>query len=445
MVDYLRSPDFDDKEDSDEDQREDSDVDLLNAYKELMVQGFRILQKLAANNDNCRIMLNTPRLLQKIMAPVTSDLLHQIDHDEWSSIVEGSLKVIIRLVAATGQTGTKLRSKISSSKEAISTMERILECDKCNEKLQKHAIQVLTFLYMDTSLILENANREKFIEMLLVDIMTDDNKDKKDRGLTTAPALMALCSKTETGARSIIMANDNVVNSLAIMILEKGSFQFTAAKILKSLCIHHANDDASHKRLKKVMRDVVPKVLEEIVCWASEETRAVIEPDKVRSMEPETDLENQSGVPQDNGQGNSTSSSNQQDHKMTEYGVTCMLSFCVTVCDTLISADQDLTPQFESTIPMDDGLSSFPMKLQQIVSKNMNHKPDCLTIVKLACKMVISMMKHKGSYVKEDLQSLMDTLSTASNDMFLLDGSMVLTLRKMTKRHRGLSGVSLPS
>ena len=225
------------------------------------------------------------------------------------------------------------------------------------------------------------------------------------------------------------MANDNVVNSLAIMILEKGSFQFTAAKILKSLCIHHANDDASHKRLKKVMRDVVPKVLEEIVCWASEETRAVIEAEKVRFTEPETDLENQSGVPQD-GQGNSTSSSNQQDHKMTEYGVTCMLSFCVTVCDTLISADQDLTPQFESTIPMDDGLSSFPMKLQQIVSKNMHHKPDCLTIVKLACKMVISMMKHKGRYAREDLESLMDTLSTASKDMFLPDGSMVFDIKE---------------
>lgn len=281
---------------------------------------------------------------------------------------------------------------------------------------------------MDTSLILENANREKFIEML-ADIMIDDNKDKKDRGLAAARALMALCSKTETGARSIIMANDNVINSLAIMILEKGSFQFTAAKILKSLCIHHANDDASHKRLKKVMRDVVPKVLEEIVFWASEETRAVIEAEKVRFTEPETDLENQSGVPQD-GQGNSTSSSNQQDHKMTEYGVTCMLSLCVTVCDTLISADQDLTPQFESTIPMDDGLSSFPMKLQQIVSKNMHHKPDCLTIVKLACKMVISMMKHKGRYAREDLESLMDTLSTASKDMFLPDGSMVFDIKE---------------
>ena len=133
MALHLRSPDLDNKEESDEDQRGDGDGDPLNAYKELMVQGFRILQKLATNDDNCRILLDTPRLLQKIMAPVTSDLLHQIDHDAWHSIVEGSLKVIIWLVAATGQTGTKVRSKISSSKEAISTMERILECEQCNK------------------------------------------------------------------------------------------------------------------------------------------------------------------------------------------------------------------------------------------------------------------------------------------------------------------------
>ncbi|KAM3405486.1 hypothetical protein ACQJBY_008149 [Aegilops geniculata] len=393
-----------------------------------MVQGFRILRKLASNNDNCRIMFDTPCLLQKIMAPVTSELVHQIDHDEWSSIAEGSLKVIICLVAATGQTGTKLRSKISSSKEAISTMERILDCEECDEKLQELVIRVLGDLYMDTSLILDNANRVKFIEMM-GDIMTDDNKGKEDRRAAAASALIALCSKTETGAKSIIMANDNVVNNLTIMIVEKGKFQLSAAGILEYLCIDFTNDEENVKGLKKVMTDAVPKVLGEIVCWASEETPAGIEAHQVWSMGPETDLENQSGVSQDNGWGNNTSSSNQKDLKLNKNAVICLLSLCVTVCDTLISADQDLTHLFESTTPV-DGVFSFPMKLQQIVRKNMYRTPDCLTILKLTCKMVISMMKHRGSYVKEDLQSLMGTLFTASNDMFLLDGSMVFDIKE---------------
>lgn len=230
--------------------------------------------------------------------------------------------------------------------------------------------------------------------------------------------------QNETGAKIIIMANDIAVNNITIMIVEKRKFRTEAAKILESLCIHYTSDDESIKKLNEVMTDTVPKVLGEIVCWASEETQTGTVVDQVRLPEPETDLENQSGVSQDNGRGNNTPSSNQQELKLNEYAVICLLSLCVTACDTLISADQDLTPQFESTTPI-DGVSSFPMKLQQIVRKNMHLKPDCLTIVKLTCKMVISMMKHRGSYVKEDLQSLMDTLSTASKDMFLLDGSMV--------------------
>jgi hypothetical protein len=43
-------------------EKEDSDTDLQNTYNELMVQGFRILQKLATNLDNCVVMLHTPYL-----------------------------------------------------------------------------------------------------------------------------------------------------------------------------------------------------------------------------------------------------------------------------------------------------------------------------------------------------------------------------------------------
>lgn len=39
--------------------------------------------------------------------------------------------------------------------------------------------------------------------------------------------------------------------------------------------------------------------------------------------------------------------------------------------------------------------------------------------------MVISMMKHRGTYVKEDMESLMVALSAASKRMFLLDASVV--------------------
>ena len=86
----------------------------------------------------------------KIMAPVTSDLLHNIDHGAWSDIVEKSLKVMRQLGSAPGETGRKLQREISSNKEAINTMERILKCDQCDAELQKQAMGILTQLSMDT-------------------------------------------------------------------------------------------------------------------------------------------------------------------------------------------------------------------------------------------------------------------------------------------------------
>uniref|UniRef100_A0ACD5WGH4 Uncharacterized protein n=1 Tax=Avena sativa TaxID=4498 RepID=A0ACD5WGH4_AVESA len=125
--------------------QEDSDADLLKDYADLVAEGFLILQKLATNHDNCKVMLGTPCLLPKIMAPVTADLLHplrgdknvHINHDAWYRILEGSLRVIVQLTAATGETGSTLRRKISSRKDAIITLDRILECGQCNENLKK--------------------------------------------------------------------------------------------------------------------------------------------------------------------------------------------------------------------------------------------------------------------------------------------------------------------
>ncbi|KAM0848501.1 hypothetical protein ACQ4PT_054339 [Festuca glaucescens] len=206
------------------DKKEDSDTDLQNTYNELMVQGFQILQKLAANLGNCRVMLHTPYLLQKIMAPVTSDLLHHIDHGAWSNIVEGALKVIAQLTAATGQTGHKLRTEISSNNEAINTMERILKCDKCDANLQKQVILILKHLYEDTALVMGIQRKENFIESL-VNIICDDKMDKEARRKEAAIALMDISSKTESCATIIMKANGGLkLRSGSAIILQAQQF-----------------------------------------------------------------------------------------------------------------------------------------------------------------------------------------------------------------------------
>ncbi|KAK1692562.1 hypothetical protein QYE76_009259 [Lolium multiflorum] len=98
------------------------------------------------------------------------------------------------------------------------------------------------------------------------------------------------------------------------------------------------------------------------------------------------------------------------------------------VCNTFISEDQDLARQFDAISPKDASFS-FPKKLKEIVDKNKKPSPDRLRLLKLTCKMVITMMKHRGTYVKEDLDTLMDALSSASKEMFILDGSMIFDFR----------------
>lgn len=242
----------------DRDKKEDSDSDILNAYKALVVQGFRILEKLATNNNNCIVMLDTPYLLSKILAPVTLDLLHHVDHDAWYSIVEGSLQVMTCLTRATGQTGTKLRSEISYSKETISTMERILKCDKCNVKMRKRVIWILAPLYRDTSTTLDTSSRENFIEML-VHIMTDDNNEDNIRA-EAASAMFLLSYKIERSAMIIMMANDNIVDNLTTMILGRRVYRIWAMKLLESLCFRYTDNDEILKKLQKAMINVVPKV-----------------------------------------------------------------------------------------------------------------------------------------------------------------------------------------
>ncbi|KAL6623627.1 hypothetical protein ACP70R_033506 [Stipagrostis hirtigluma subsp. patula] len=75
---------------------------LLNMrdQEELVLQGLRILQALAADEDNCRVMSNVRGLLSSIKAPIGSELLH-CNHD----IAHSLLKLVMQLTNAPGENG----------------------------------------------------------------------------------------------------------------------------------------------------------------------------------------------------------------------------------------------------------------------------------------------------------------------------------------------------
>jgi hypothetical protein len=233
---------------------------LREAYEKLVLTGLCIIRKLATHEDNCRIMSHTQCLLPRIMAPLTSDIIHQFNGGAWSiSMVERSLKVMRLLVASTGETGAKLRREIWSNKEAIGTMERILSCDTCcSAKLQKLAMGILMQLYMDN-----HENRAAFIKML-VDIFVGNSKNRSIRKLA-GEALAKLCIQDGSNTSIILQVNGDVLGSLTKILLqddaENKTCRIRAAAVLEQMCVHHTQDRPCLSKLKEAMTDTMPKVI----------------------------------------------------------------------------------------------------------------------------------------------------------------------------------------
>jgi predicted metal-binding protein len=174
------------------------------------------------------------------------------------------------------------------------------------------------------------------------------------------------------------------------------------------------------------------QVLEQILCCGltKDETHGLAEADQSELPEKEIDIENQCDKPQDNAGNKSEVMAevavemdmevDELDNDEDEEFHAPLLSLFVTVCDTFISDDQDLSSVFGTVDAM-----SLPKKLKKMVEDNSILTVHCMWLVKLTCKMVISMMKHRGSYLKEDMESLTEALSSASESMSLLDVSMV--------------------
>ncbi|KAL6598724.1 hypothetical protein ACP70R_005047 [Stipagrostis hirtigluma subsp. patula] len=465
---------------------EDDNTKPENDYGNLVLQGLRILARLATNEDNCVIISNTRGLLSKIMVPVTNDLVRSYVPYVWCRrLSKESLRVMCQLVIAPGEIGRKLRCEISSNKIAIAAMESILESQTCSVRQREKAIQTLTELYIDTSLSMDTASRKKFIKTLL-DIFLEETtcpvepdgfwektiEDVHEEGLdrlskkieegpeviyllyifkaenekldireTAAQALMRLSFQVENSATIILEDKDNIVSDLTALLLsaeEKTYRRVAAAVLLERLYVHYTEHDGEYlNNLKEALIVAMPKMLPEILSYVP---AAKIQKGTDTNQVTPTDIEN-------------PSKSNKLEEKKKIFLLVCKhldttkfmerfipasLSLCVTVWETFISAGKGSDGLF-SAITNACAVTSVPRLLKDMVKRNMDmvkwdndmigvnslNKAYCLKIVKLISRMVISMMKHGGSYNEEDLDSLMESLSDASDKMSFLDASMV--------------------
>ncbi|KAL6623641.1 hypothetical protein ACP70R_033520 [Stipagrostis hirtigluma subsp. patula] len=289
----------------------ESDTDLLLGHTRLVVQGLRILQNLAADEDNCRVISNTEGLLGKIMAPLISDLLHRDHHYKWCCMAEESMELMSRLMATPGETGTKMLNEISSNIEAIiSTLQSILECHRCEVTLKRQTVEILLDLSVDTSSIMASESSKKTFMCMLIRILLfkDDYSGRMCRCIRwvkkrsyirrlAAEKLQAMqLLRIERSATSMLPSVGAVLGDLTATLVhaENNAIRVHAAQILEHLCRHYTKDDGYLKELKKAMVNVMPKVLKEMLGYGStrEEIQIVIEGNNVEPSEPGTNLTN---------------------------------------------------------------------------------------------------------------------------------------------------------
>uniref|UniRef100_A0A0E0EKF9 Uncharacterized protein n=1 Tax=Oryza meridionalis TaxID=40149 RepID=A0A0E0EKF9_9ORYZ len=361
----------------------------LERYKNLVVQGQRILGKLAADEDNCRVMSDTRGLVSSIMAPISSGSdhggrrrrrLHDDHRYELSVMAKGSIKLIGQLVSVLFQESrVKLRRQISSCKPAISTIESILKCDGCDAELRRLAAHLLTVLSLDKSSGGMSSENIQGLIKILIDIFVHDSKRSSVRKCA-GEELVKLSLESESNASVILklkLNDSSVVDHLSEMVIdvEDNTFRTSAADILKHLCINHTTDDEHWDKLKNSMPIAIPKVLRELLgCdWRRPERQTVAtQPNNAGNFSPpDADIEAlPDGEPTrvNNGVNNASSCSNQQNGKQytpEEIKVQeALASLCVTVCEKLIATDSVLAARFDEIaagICLDTGMMTANM------------------------------------------------------------------------------------
>ncbi|XBI77596.1 hypothetical protein VPH35_070664 [Triticum aestivum] len=343
--------------------------------KELMLQGLLIIEKLATDEDNCRVMSDTSGLVSMIMRPLSCDLLHRFKyHDVWHSIIDASLKVIcIWLNTSTGKSSEKLWSQITLNKEAVSTMETILICGECHQERRILAMKVLITQIQD----------QENIVVQLLGIFIDYRKADYITKLAGERLLM-LSKESKSNVKIVLEANTGSVEKIIMFLDEEKEIRICAAGILEALCSHYIDHASQHIDMER-------------------QSYPVVSPDNAQNG-----LQN-------------------EDTKLQA----ALVSLFFMVYHKMINTQDDFKQMFGAVCRKDPQLFNLPERFGEMVERNSDSTVvdvDCLRIVKYTAKMAKSMMRHKDiMYGREDLYRLMNSLDIACIEMSHLDALVHLS------------------
>ncbi|EAY78489.1 hypothetical protein OsI_33581 [Oryza sativa Indica Group] len=103
-----------------------------------------------------------------------------------------------------------------------------------------------------------------------------------------------------------------------------------------------------------------------------------------------------------------------------------LLSLSAALFEKSITDDTALTQLADKIVPGDSAFS-FPRELKKMVERNSDATANCLRIMKITSRMIISLIKLNGGYVQTEVESLLESLSKASDNMLELEGLMMFS------------------
>ncbi|XBH58910.1 hypothetical protein VPH35_080263 [Triticum aestivum] len=383
-----------------------------DGWNELILQGLTILERLALDQHNCSDMCSTPGLLPKIMAPLYSNtLIQDTNASAWADVANGSLKVVHRIIRAPG---TSLAHDVSSSKQAVSNLENLLE--QGNKELQMRAIEILTELAFDSSTNLGTETKENLIKKQLEIFLTDDEGEEEKLRVTAGKSL-ALLSKMKTISKFIMMEQNNIVDRLNEMLDANNNITYrtVALLVLENLCTHSVLDK------DYVKEALLPKVLTEVMGGGKRDIlKNNSAPEENQAISGPGNDEEKQLLSKHSGQINSPDEVNEERNAQMEFRE-ALLSLTLVLYDQLLSADD--FDDVARKVPLGEG--EFVSKLKTIVGLNCEPTADRLRIVKLCGQLVVLVLKRSSQDTTLQFKECVQSLSRASGIMSNLESCML--------------------
>ncbi|XP_022684773.1 uncharacterized protein LOC111258188 [Setaria italica] len=373
-------------DDDDDRQHKKHVVDVKGGgCNELILQGLTILERLASDQHNCMDICRNPSLLPRIMAPLCSNTLIQgAKTSAWADVVNGSFKVLYRLIRCPGWTGKCLRRDIATSEQGISNLESILDqSNEAGQELQMRAMEILTELALDSSTNLTMETKENLMKKQLEIFLDEESAAiSKDLKATAGRTLTFLITNSKVNCSVV----KDYFGHLTELLDAKNNttYRMIAAQVLENICAHCDLD-------KECVKDtLLPQILTGI---------------QSNKREPPEGADDQ-------GDDEKTETKELQEN---------FLSLTLVIYDNLISIDD-----FDDAIQKNGlGNGEFVVKLKTIVEENCKETVISLRIVKL-CGQIAATMMMRSQYTEHfKNQGFAESLSKAKKIMSNLESCVL--------------------